>query len=181
AEYTALDARVVAQEEELERARREMMAAMERRAAVSMSMGELTAERAGLTERAEIIKGRIAQASEKLEKNTVGLNDREEKLKKLASEKAALISESEQRSAEFSETDEKLRATADELVDAKREHSMSVLRKNMLTELQNSLEGYAVPVRKLLGDAKTDNRIGSAVLGVVGKIIKVKEGFETAI
>ncbi|MCH5162519.1 MAG: chromosome segregation protein SMC [Clostridiales bacterium] len=181
AEYTELNNRVVAQEEELERARRAMLAAMERKAAVSMSMGELTAERAGLSDRIEVLNARIAATSEKIATNAAELSDREEKLKKLAEEKAELIGEFDRCNAEFAETDEKLRSTADELVDTKREYSMSVVRKNMLAELQNSLEGYAVPVRKLLNDAKSNIRIASAVLGVVGQIIKVKEGFETAV
>lgn len=181
AEYRELDAHVAAREAELEEARKAVLAAMERKAAVSMSMGELTAERAGLTERAEALAARIAKADETLAVNADALVSRSQKLNKISAEKAALTEEYGKCGDEYAETDSRLKSVADELADAKREHSVAVLRKNMLTELQNSLEGYAVPVRKLLNDAKTDDRVRSAVLGVVGQIIKVKEGFETAI
>lgn len=181
AEYEKLNAEVCAEEAELERVRKELMAAMERKAAVSMSMGELTAERAGLKDRAETLRSRIAEADENLTAAQSVLNEREERLDKLGSEKSGLCAERDAASEELASVAEKLKATSEELEDVKREHSVSVLRKNMLTELQNSLEGYAVPVRKLLNDAKTDARIKNAVLGVVGQIITVKEGFETAI
>ncbi len=181
AEFTALDARVVAEEEELERVRKALMAAMERKAAVSMSMGELTAERAGLQERSEAMRARITQAAEQIAADTAELNAHRDKLDKLKSEKAGLTSDKDKCFSELEKAAEELKAASEELEDVKREHSVSVLRKNMLTEMQTSLEGYAVPVRKLLNDAKTNEQISNAVLGVVGQIITVKEGFETAI
>lgn len=181
AEYTELDSRVAAEEYRLERIRKAVMAAMERKAAVSMSMGELTAERSALSERADIIRGRIANTSERMATDSVEMSDSAERLEKLASEKAMLTEEKDGAERELAEIGEKMHDSSERLVDVKREHSVSVLRKNMLTELQTSLEGYAVPVRKLLNDAKSDEAVNRAVLGIVGQIITVKEGFETAI
>ncbi len=181
AEYVALDERVAAEEAELERARKAIMAAMERKAAVSMSIGELTAARASLNERSETLRSRIAETAERITANAAEIDEHTQKLEKLVEQKSKLTEENAEAADDLSKTAEKLKSTEEELVDVKREHSVSVLRKNMLTELQNSLEGYAVPVRKLLNDAKTNNSVKSAVLGIVGQIITVKEGFETAI
>ncbi len=181
AEYTALVEKVAAEEEKIESARRALMEAMERKAAVNLSMGELTAERASVNEHIEDLTARVAHYSEQLATNVVDLNAADAELEELAADKAKLIAEKEQKSERNSACAEELKEANESFEDAKRELSVAMSRKTMLAELQASMEGYAIPVRKLLADAKTDPKIAAAVMGVVGRIIKVKEGFETAV
>lgn len=180
-DFEQLNSKVCAEEEKIEQARKALMDAMERKAAISMSMGELKAERAGLLDRVKTLKEHIDEELENLSVATDMLEEREQKLNKLANDKATLIGKRQSTAEELERVSARLKDVTSKLEDVKREHSVSSLRKNMLTELQNALEGYAVPVRKLLNDVKTNERVRNAVLGVVGQVITVKEGFETAI
>ncbi len=181
AEYTALEEKVTAEERKVEDARRALLNAMERKVAVSKNMGELTTERANLEEHIEELTAHIKLLKEHIEAASTDFAAHEEELNTLASDKEKLAEEKAVAAKESEEKSARLTALDTELEDLKREYSVSVSRKNILTELQNSMEGYAVPVRKLLSDAKTNETVRSAVLGVVGQVIKVKEGFETAI
>lgn len=180
-EYTVFAERVAAEETKIERARKALMDAMERKVAVSMSLGELTAERANLTEHSETLKNQIGEYAEKLDTGRAEVAARAEELETLSKEKLVLGAEKDDKATKSAECAARLKALDSELVDAKQEYSGSVSRKKLLSDLQTSMEGYAFPVRRLLSDAKTNKSVESAVLGVVGQIISVKEGFETAI
>ncbi len=181
AEYLSLDGRVVAEEQKIESARRALLDAMERKVAVSKSIGELTAERTSLKGHIDDLNARIALVSEHIAAASSELNERNDELEKLASEKSSLNEEKERLISENDVNTERLKAVTESLDELKRNYSSALTRKNMLSELQASMEGYAVSVRNLLNDAKTDGRVRDAVLGVVGQIIKVKDGFETAV
>lgn len=181
ADYSAVADKVAEEEARMERARRALLDAMERKVAVSKNMGELTAERASLAEHIEELKARIDGLTEKTELGGIEVGERTAELDSLAAEKQKLSEEKTVKTAESSACSERLKAVTEELDEVRRDLSVSVSRKNMLAELQASMEGYAVSVRKLLADAKNNARLGNAVLGVVGQIIKVKEGFETAV
>lgn len=181
AEYLKLDERVVCEERKIESARKALLDAMERKVAVSQSMGELTAERASLKEHCDDLTARLALVAEHIATATVELDERSQELSNLATDRDKLIEELESFITENEQSSDRLKAVTDELDEHKRNYSASVTRKNMLSELQASMEGYAVSVRNLLNDAKSDEHVRDAILGVVGQIIKVKDGFETAV
>ncbi|MCH5160621.1 MAG: chromosome segregation protein SMC, partial [Clostridiales bacterium] len=181
AEYTVLEEKVNAEERKIEEARKSLLSAMERKVAVSKNMGELTAERANLEEHINNLTADISQLSDRIVDSAEDLSAHENQLNTLAFEKQKLTEEKESAAVEAEQKSARLSALDTELEDLKREYSVSVSRKNILTELQNSMEGYAVSVKKLLGDAKNNDVLRTAILGVVGQVIKVKEGFETAI
>lgn len=54
-------------------------------------------------------------------------------------------------------------------------------RMNILSNLQTDFEGYQFAVKRLLQEGKTNSKLNSAIMGVVGNIIKVEEKFQTAI
>ena len=181
AEYVALDKRVIAEEQKIESARKALLDAMERKVAVSKSIGELTAERSSLKGHCDDLTARIALVSEHIATAVVELEERNVELSKLAAEKVKLDEEKQALLLDNETNSQRLQTVTEQLDELKREYSSSVTRKNMLAELHASMEGYAVSVRNLLNDAKTDSRVRDAILGVVGQIIKVKDGFETAI
>ncbi len=180
-EYLILADKVSAEEAEIERARKALLDAMERKVAVSKNMGELTAERAALAEHTEELTARIAQLTEHLATDSVELKECADELAGLEADREKLAAEKDNNARVAERSGEELKSVGAHLDDLKHDYSGSVSRRNMLAELRSSMEGYAISVKKLLNDAKTNTRIGDAVLGVVGQIIKVKEGFETAI
>ena len=54
-------------------------------------------------------------------------------------------------------------------------------RRNLLASLQNNFEGYIISVKRLLQDSKANKQLSSAIKGVVGNIIEVKDIYSTAI
>lgn len=179
--YTQLEARVAEEEQKIEAARKALLDAMERKAAVSQSIGELTAERTAIKQHVEDISSRIAILTEHIATASAELNERNEEIQKLEKERALLSDEAAALSEKNAENSERLRQKTESLDELRRDYSVTVSRRNMLSELKSSMEGYAVSVRNLLNDAKSDARLDAAILGVVGRLIKVKEGFETAI
>ena len=54
-------------------------------------------------------------------------------------------------------------------------------RRNLLASLQNNFEGYIISVKRLLQDSKSNKQLSSAIKGVIGNIIEVKDTYSTAI
>lgn len=181
AEYAAIADKVSEVERKLEADRRALMVAMARKADVNRNMGELTAERAALSDRAEVLRGRVDNADASIASARDTSKAISEKLQSLGKEKDELTAERERVSARNIAATARLDEVNEELVGLKSDYAVDESRKNILLELQRSMEGYAVPVRRLLEDSKKDSRIASAILGVVGQVITVKNGFETAI
>ena len=181
AEYAVIADKVSEIERKLEADRRALMDAMARKADVNRNMGELTAERAALSDRAEIISERIENTAAGLDAAGETSGAISEKLQTLAKEKNELVAERDRVSAQNIKSTARLDEVNEEFVGLKSELAVDESRKKILLELQRSMEGYAVPVRRLLEDSKKDTRIASAILGVVGQVISVKNGFETAI
>jgi len=179
--YTEVANRVAEEEEKIERAQKALINAMERRMAVSMSIGELTSERASLTDRLEVLKAQLSEYTDRICSDEGALSALADELTSLAAEKDGLCGEKTETAKLYTECSERLKTLVSELSDAKQEYSATESRRKTLADVRASMEGYAYSVRKLLADAKTDGRIGRALMGVVGQILNVKEGFETAI
>ena len=179
--YTELDKRVAEEENRIEGARRALLDAMERKARVSQSVGELTAERALLIDQSEGIRSRIESTTERLAEVKAAAEKLENRLAILTDEKTELTDKRADVSQKLDACSTRLRSLGESISEMQSEYSGASVRRNMLKEIHASMEGYSLPVRKLLDDAKTDNRIKNSVLGVVGQVISVKEGFETAI
>ncbi|MCM1367276.1 MAG: chromosome segregation protein SMC [Roseburia sp.] len=181
AKYTELSEKVKAEEERIERERKALLEAMEHRAAVSQSLGELTAERAAANAQLERAKKLLEERRETLAAVSEARERIAEELQKLAREKQELSATKEATIVKNDECERRIKELDASLVEVKQSHSGLATRQKMLIDLQRSMEGYAVPVRRLLNDAKDNEKLKNAVLGVVGQIITVKEGFETAI
>jgi len=54
-------------------------------------------------------------------------------------------------------------------------------RRNLLQGLQSNFEGYQVAVKRLLKDSAGNKQLSSAIKGVIGNIIDVKDAYSTAI
>ena len=54
-------------------------------------------------------------------------------------------------------------------------------RRNLLQGLQSNFEGYQFAVKRLLKDSSTNKQLSSAIKGVIGNIIEVKDIYSTAI
>lgn len=68
-----------------------------------------------------------------------------------------------------------------ELDDLKVDYHTKLSRARVLQEMQEENEGFIVSVKRLLEQAKTNSTIGGMIVGVVAKLMKVPEKYETAI
>ncbi len=179
AEYTVLVDKVAAEENRINAARKALIAAMERRADVNRSVGELSAERVSLTDqieelkmRMEIAEGKISTAANALEKKTA-------ELEKLQAERAELSEQKQNAVSENSECVKRLNELGAKLGQARQDYSALISRKRVLEDVQK--DAYTHSVRKLLDDAENNPHIKQLIVGVIGQAIIVKEGFEAAV
>ncbi len=177
--YSELAELVTAEEIKINNARRALIAAMERRALVNRSVGELTAERSVISEQIEEIKARLSDYERKIAELTQSVDTKVTELESLGRERDELNAQKVQVSAENTEVVARLAQLGSELGQAKQDYSALVSRKKVLDDVQR--DAYTHTVRKLLDDARTNNKIKDAIVGVIGQVISVKDGFEAAI
>ncbi|MBD5131629.1 MAG: chromosome segregation protein SMC [Clostridiales bacterium] len=178
-EYAVLADKVTAEEAKINAARKALLDAMERRAAVNRSVGELTAERAALAEQLEEFAARIDNLTERIKFGTDSYNAKSAELDGLQKECAELTSQKDEAAARNTACAERIKVLTPELSQQKQDYSALVSRKKVLEDVQK--DAYTHTVRKLLDDAKTNPRIEKAIVGVVGQVITVKDGFEAAV
>lgn len=179
AEYTRISEAVVAEEQKINAARLALIAAMERRAAVNRSVGELSAERTALSSQIEELNIKLAEGEAKIAAVTDGIKIKGEELLSLRSERDGLISQKDNISAENTNVVARLAELAGEISRAEQEMSALISRRRTIEDVQR--DTYTHAVRKLLEDAQNNPRIGGAIVGVIRQIITVKDGFEAAI
>jgi len=68
-----------------------------------------------------------------------------------------------------------------ELDDLKVDYHTKLSRVRVLQEMQEENEGFIIPVKRLLEQAKTNSTLNNMIVGVVAKLMKVPENLETAI
>ena len=178
-EYTHLVSRVIAEEEKINNARKALLAAMERRAAVNRSVGELSAERTAIAAQIEELKQRLADYESKIEAQNNSLQAKSTELISRRKERDELIAQKDKTSEENTGIVARLSTLGGELNQAKQDLSALVSRRRVLEDVQK--DAYTYSVRMLLGDAQKNDRIKNAIVGVIGQVITVKDGFEAAV
>ncbi|MDE6398401.1 MAG: AAA family ATPase, partial [Clostridiales bacterium] len=180
-EYLAVVDTLAQGEGEVESNHRAVMEAMDKLADIRANMSRMVAEREGLNAQIVDLDARLSVAKEKLE---TGL----EHSKRLQTETNELV----ERKNELAATLDGLYETNNECVAAigkaaekidgiSAKYYMAKSRHKMLVEMQQSYEGFAYSVKKLLAEAKQRKDLSDKIEGVVASLIGVREGFETAI
>lgn len=179
AEYVILVDKVVAEEEKINAARRALIAAMERRAAVNRSVGELSAERVAIAEQMEKVKTRLSEYAERAEALSHIVAEKTSEVERMEGERAELGRQKDDAIIENQQCVQRLAQLGGELGQARQDYSALASRKKVLEDVQK--DAYSYSVRKLLQDAESNSRLRDAIVGVIGQVITVKEGFEAAI
>ena len=79
------------------------------------------------------------------------------------------------------ELETQLSSINDEIFAYKSAIANDTNRRNLLQGLQANFEGYQMAVKRLLKDSSTNKQLSSAIKGVIGNIIEVKDIYSTAI
>ena len=180
-EYLEIVERISAGEETRELAGDEIYSALEKMGDIRSSVSSLNAEKTALLEKNNEIVQR--QDMIKLEKSNLLEKNKEiqEKLESVQNELKLLGYKKTKTSEKLSDVSHSIAVAQRELDDIKVDYHTKLSRGRVLQEMQEENEGYIVSVKRLLEQAKTNASIGGRIIGVVAKLMKVPEKYETAI
>lgn len=110
---------------------------------------------------------KVAQAEAEIKKI-------EEKIKSKNQEKQSVISEINKLNEEYNDIDQKID-------ESKVKYHSSLSKYNLLKEMKEYNEGFAIGVKRLLEQSQSGTSIGGKVVGVVASLMKVPSNLEVAI
>lgn len=168
-------------EGEVESNHRAVVEAMDKLTDIRSNMSRLVAEREALQSLSADLGKRIESAREKA-------SDAEIQTASLKAEIDGFIAEKNKITSGLDELYDingrciaEINKAAEQIDGISAKYYMAKSRHKMLTEMQQSYEGFAYSVKKLLSEAKQRKDLADKIEGVVASLISVKEGFETAI
>ncbi len=180
-EYLAVVDTLAQGEGEVESNHRAVMDAMDKLADIRANMSRMVAEREGLSAQTVDLDARLAAAKEKLETGLGHSNRLQAETNQLVAEKNKLSAQLDELYAQNNDCVAAIGKAAEKIDGIQAKYYMAKSRHKMLVEMQQSYEGFAYSVKKLLAEAKQRKDLADKIEGVVASLIGVKEGFETAI
>ena len=180
-EYLAVVDTLAQGEGEVESNHRAVVEAMDKLTEIRSNMSRLVAEREALQSLSVDLEKRISGVAEKL-----AFSD--EQIKTLKGEIDGYVSEKNGLSLELDKYYEinndcvaEINQAAQKIDSVSAKYYMAKSRHKMLVEMQQSYEGFAYSVKKLLSEAKQRKDLSDKIEGVVAALLNVKDGYETAI
>ncbi len=128
---------------------------------------ELGSEKDELNNELKEIEAKIENAEAEIEKI-------EDKIEKRQEEKRTLISE-------IGEINEQINDVGEQIDEQKVKYHSSLSKFNVLSEMKEYNEGFALAVKRLLEQAQEGTSVGGKVVGVVASLMKVPAKYEVAI
>lgn len=149
---------------------------------------DIKSNMSALLAKRDAMQGNISNDSEKLVSLTNEFNilkqDIDEFSKdvdKLGNQKTRIEDNLLQSKNDLTELESELATLNEEIFSYKSAITNDTNRKNLLQGLQSNFEGYQFAVKRLLKDSSSNKQLSSAIKGVIGNIIDVKEMYSTAI
>ena len=149
---------------------------------------DIKSNMSALLAKRDAMQGNISNDSEKLSSLTNEFNilkqDIDEFSKdvdKLGNQKTRIEDNLLQSKNDLTELESELATLNEEIFSYKSAITNDTNRKNLLQGLQSNFEGYQFAVKRLLKDSSSNKQLSSAIKGVIGNIIDVKEMYSTAI
>ena len=135
--------------------------------ALKQRQAELNTDKDSLNNDLRNIEEKIARAEEEIEKI-------EEKIEQKNEERKGIIEE-------INELNENFNDIAEEIDELKVKYHTSLSKFNVLSEMKEYNEGFALAVKRLLEQAHEGTSVGGKVVGVVASLMKVPAKYEVAI
>ena len=180
-QYLALIDDITKSEGEKEESQRAFIDNMTKLSDIKSNMSALMAKRDTMRENVE----KQREELKSLEISSLELNKAYElssiELKEVSTTKSNLERDLISSKEMLGEYQDKINRLNEEMFAYKTALSNDTNRKNLLTSLQANYEGYQVAVKRLLKDSSENKQLSSAIMGVVGNIIEVKDIYQTAI
>ena len=180
-EYLELIDRITENEDSKEASHRAYIDSLEKLTDIKSNMSALIAKR-------DAMQANVLADSEKLEGLNAEVDALSKQIKSFADEvntagnkKNKLEDELSQAKINLQDMEEKLVSLNNDIFACKSAIANDTNRKNLLQSLQSNFDGYIISVRRLLQDSKQNKQLSSAIKGVIGNIIEVKDIYSTAI
>lgn len=172
---------IKAYEQEIDSNHRDIIETMNRLTEIKSNMSSLTAERQALSnligdinERKRVCNSEITALKDTVSTGTAEKSNLVDKKNELQTGLNSLQSESVTYAERVSDLTEKI----DKLNE---KYFMAKSRKKTLQDMHDAYNGFANGVRGLLLAGKSDEAVGSKIIGVVAELLKVETKYETAI
>lgn len=149
---------------------------------------DIKSNMSALLAKRDAMQGNISNDSEKLliltnEFNILkqDIDEFSKDVDKLGNQKTRIEDNLLQSKNDLTELESELATLNEEIFSYKSAITNDTNRKNLLQGLQSNFEGYQFAVKRLLKDSSSNKQLSSAIKGVIGNIIDVKEMYSTAI
>ncbi|MDE7395547.1 MAG: chromosome segregation protein SMC [Clostridiales bacterium] len=166
---------------ERESSHRAVVEAMTKIADIQANMSHLLAERSALTASEEDLTKRISDLADRLQAAQTAARTAKTENEAFTEQKRALSEEAQTLQTRNNEYIAIINEAAKEIDTVSAQYYMQKSKHKMLTEMQQSYEGFAYSVKKLLTDAKSNPELAKRIEGVTASLLRVNEGFESAI
>lgn len=180
-EYLSVVDTLAQGEGEVESNHRAVVEAMDKLTEIRSNMSRLVAEREALQTQSEDLAKRIAGISEKLAFSTEQSATLKTEIDGFVSEKNSVTAKLDKYYEINNDCVAEINKAAQKIDGISAKYYMAKTRHKMLTEMQQSYEGFAYSVKKLLSEAKQRKDLSDKIEGVVASLLSVGEGYETAI
>ncbi len=181
ADYLSVVDTLAQNEGEVEQSHRTVVEAMDKLTDIRANMSRLLAEREALRTTVQDLERRIAMCIEKLSADDAQRSSLRQETDAYVAQKKEISLQLDELYARNNECVAGINKAAGAIDDISAKYYMEKSRHKMLVEMQQSYEGFAYSVKKLLTDSKQRKDIADRIEGVVASLITVREGFETAI
>ncbi len=180
-EYLAVVDTLTKSQGEVDSTHRNLIEAMEKLADIRSNMSRMLAEREALNVSTAELKRRILALKEKNEEDTSTTDALKADLDETSKSKNELTKTIDELLARISQYQAKINETAVQIDKISASFYTEKSRHKMFVDMRNSQEGFAFSVKKLLSESQNNAQLSTRIEGVVAKLVKVNEGFETAI
>ncbi len=159
----------------------EFYSTIERSGDIKSNLSRYEAEFSSLTEREKELSNKNSEAKIEIEGISTKLSIAEKTADETNAKINALNVEKQQIHQKINEINEKYGEISRSLDEKKARFHTDSSKYNLLKEMKEYNEGYAVSVKRLLEQAQSGSTVGGKIVGVVASLMKVPSQYEVAI
>lgn len=180
-EYLDVVGKITESEEDAENLGNQTVSALGELSDVRESLSSLKTEHSTIVERLTEIASRKGELEQKLMSSNNELQDTKEQLLRIENTLERKRMESDAAASENNDYLASIATLSRQIETQNAAYHQLLSRNKLLKEMQENNEGFAVPVQRLLNDAKHDSILSSHIRGVVANMIGVESRFGVAI
>ena len=181
AEYLEVADRIIAGEKMAEEHEGEIYNALDKLGDVKANLSSIKTEKNALSDKRDEVIARQGEVNSKIRECQDAITSHQEAFNKAQAQLDTQKGIQQEKTEKAQDYIAKNNQIIKDLDDLKVDYHTKLSRAKVLQEMQEENEGFIVSVKRLLEQAKTNSTLGGMIVGVVAKLMKVPEKYETAI